>query len=130
MEATLYKAGKTYTDCPAMATKFRAMTYNTEEELRALRNQANYLVELAARTTPKGLHCLSLQLVADYFELQPEEREFQNQQNLHDPDLYHYVLFSDNILASAAVVNSTVSTSSVRTLPFFLSVFGPPRFTM
>ncbi|XP_026437278.1 probable galacturonosyltransferase 6 [Papaver somniferum] len=112
MEATLYKAGKIYTDCPAMATKFRAMTYNTEEELRASRNQANYLVELAARTTPKGLHCLSLQLVADYFELQPEEREFQNQQNLHDPDLYHYVLFSDNILASAAVVNSTVSTSS------------------
>ncbi|KAI3912954.1 hypothetical protein MKW98_019307 [Papaver atlanticum] len=112
MEATLSKAGKIYTDCPAMATKFRAMTYNTEEELRALRNQANYLVELAARTTPKGLHCLSLQLVSDYFELQPEEREFQNQQKLHDPDLYHYVLFSDNILASAAVVNSTVSTSS------------------
>ncbi|KAI3845914.1 hypothetical protein MKX03_029064 [Papaver bracteatum] len=112
MEATLSKAGKIYTDCPAMATKFRAMTYNTEEELRALRNQANYLVELAARTTPKGLHCLSLQLVADYFELQPEEREFQNQHKLHDPDLYHYVLFSDNILASAAVVNSTVSTSS------------------
>ncbi|KAI3993184.1 hypothetical protein MKX01_009927 [Papaver californicum] len=94
MEATLSKASKVYTDCPTMATKIRAMTYNTEEELRALRNQANYL------------------LVADYFELQPEEREFPNQQKLHDPDLYHYVLFSDNTLASAAVVNSTVSTSS------------------
>ncbi|MCL7052132.1 hypothetical protein MKW94_020474 [Papaver nudicaule] len=112
MEATLSKASKIYTDCPAMATKIRAMTYNTEEELRASRKQANYLVELAARTTPKGLHCLSLQLVADYFDLQPEEREFPNQQKLNDPDLYHYVLFSDNILASAAVVNSTVSTSS------------------
>ncbi|KAI3899181.1 hypothetical protein MKW92_025684 [Papaver armeniacum] len=100
MEATHVKASKIYTDC------------SCHEELRALRNQANYLVELAARTTPKGLHCLSLQLVADYFELQPEEREFQNQHKLHDPDLYHYVLFSDNILASAAVVNSTVSTSS------------------
>ncbi|OVA16240.1 Glycosyl transferase [Macleaya cordata] len=111
MEGTLSKASRIYTDCSAMVEKIRAMTSNTEEELQAQMNQATYLFQIFGRTTPKGLHCLSLRLVADYFDLQPEKRELLNQHKLRDPDLYHYVLFSDNILASAAVVNSTVSTS-------------------
>ncbi|RZC81348.1 hypothetical protein C5167_043922 [Papaver somniferum] len=116
MEATLGKASRVYHDCSSMATKLRAMTYNTEEQVRAQKNQAIYLVELASRTTPKGLHCLSMRLTDSYFSLQPEKREFPNQHKLNDPDLYHFVVFSDNILASAVVVNSTIFSSSVRSL--------------
>ncbi|KAK1560388.1 hypothetical protein Q3G72_026051 [Acer saccharum] len=108
MEASLYKASRVYPDCPAMAKKLRAMTYNAEEQVRAQKNEATYLVQLAARTTPKGLHCLSMQLTTEYFSLQPEERKFSNQQKLHDPNLHHYAVFSDNVLACAVVVNSTV----------------------
>ncbi|KAJ4951733.1 hypothetical protein NE237_028565 [Protea cynaroides] len=115
METSLSKAGRIYTDCSAMATKLRAMTYNTEEQVRAHKHQATYLVELASRTTPKGLHCLSMQLTADYFALQPKERELPNRQKLHDPDLYHFSIFSDNVLACAVVVNSTISSSVVPT---------------
>ncbi|KDO68529.1 hypothetical protein CISIN_1g007588mg [Citrus sinensis] len=109
MEATLDKASHVYPDCSAMATKLRAMTYNAEERVRLQKNQATYLVQLASRTTPKGLHCLSMQLTAEYFALQPEERHLPNQQDLHNPDLHHYAVFSDNVLACAVVVNSTVS---------------------
>lgn len=113
MEATLDKASRVYPDCSAMATKLRAMAYNAEERVRLQKNQATYLVQLAARTTPKGLHCLSMQLTAEYFALQLEERQLPNQQKLHNPDLYHYAVFSDNVLACAVFVNSTISFAMV-----------------
>ncbi|XVF32455.1 hypothetical protein REPUB_Repub17cG0084400 [Reevesia pubescens] len=111
MEVSLAKASHVFPDCSAMATKLRAMAYNAEEQIRAQKNQESYLVQLAGRTTPKGLHCLSMRLTAEYFSLQPEERQFPNQQKLHDPDLYHYAVFSDKILACAVVVNSTIASA-------------------
>ncbi|KAJ7972709.1 Hexosyltransferase [Quillaja saponaria] len=111
MESSLSKASRVFPDCSAMAAKLRAMTYTAEEQVRSQRNQVDYLVNVAARTTPKGLHCLSMQLTAKFFSLQPEERKFPDEKNVNDPKLYHYAVFSDNVLACAVVVNSTVSTS-------------------
>ncbi|KAJ6773780.1 GALACTURONOSYLTRANSFERASE 4-RELATED [Salix purpurea] len=113
LEVTLSKASHVFPDCSAMALKLRAMTYNAEEQVRAQKNQASYLVQLSGRTTPKGLHCLSMRLTAEYFALSPEERQLPNQQRVHDADLYHYAVFSDNVLACAVVVNSTVSSAMV-----------------
>ncbi|XP_039119641.1 probable galacturonosyltransferase 6 isoform X2 [Dioscorea cayenensis subsp. rotundata] len=73
MEVSLSKASKAYPDCSAMASKLRAMTYNTEEQLWAQKGQVSYLTQLAARTFPKGLHCLSMKLTSEYFSLQFEE---------------------------------------------------------
>jgi len=113
MEDTLSKANKAYPDCSAMASKLRAMTQNTEDQLRAQKNQASYLIQLAASTFPKGLHCLSMRLTTQYFTLKPEDRQFPNRINVRKEDLYHYAIFSDNILACAVAVNSTVSSSKV-----------------
>lgn len=115
MEVTLSKAEKSYPDCSAVSSKLRAMTYNTEEQLRAQQKQASYFIQLAGRTFPKGLHCLSMRLTTDYFTMKPEERELLNRHNVQKPNLYHYAVFSDNILACAVVVNSTISKSKVRT---------------
>lgn len=119
METSLSKASRIFPDCSAMASKLRAMTYNAEEQVRAQKNQAAYLLRLAARTTPKGLHCLSMRLTAEYFALSPEERQLPNQQRVRDPDLYHYAVFSDNVLACSVVVNSTVSSAMVNCVSYF-----------
>lgn len=109
MEAVLTKAARIYPDCPSMATRLRAMNHNAEDQVRTQKSQVNYLVQLASRSTTKGLHCLSMRLTADYFALSPENRVLPNQDRLSDPELYHYAVFSDNVLACAVVVNSTVS---------------------
>ncbi|KAG9452543.1 hypothetical protein H6P81_005447 [Aristolochia fimbriata] len=111
MDVTLSKASHVYSNCSHLSAKLRAMTANTEELLRAQSNQVDYLVRLAGRTVSKGHHCLSMRLTDEYFSLPPEEREFPNREKLQRPDLYHYAVFSDNVLACAVVVNSTVSSS-------------------
>ncbi|KAK6164580.1 hypothetical protein DH2020_001444 [Rehmannia glutinosa] len=111
MEATLSKASRIYPDCAAMIRKLRAMTYNAEEQVRSQRNQETFLRALGGRTIPKGLHCLSMRLTAEYFALEPEEREFRFKHKLQNPHFYHFAVFSDNILACSVVVNSTISTA-------------------
>lgn len=113
METSLLKASRIYPDCAAMVKKLRAMTYNAEEQVRNQRSQEVFLKGLGARTIPKGLHCLSMRLTADYFALSAKERELPNQHKLRYPDHYHFAIFSDNVLACSVVVNSTVSLARV-----------------
>jgi alpha-1,4-galacturonosyltransferase len=54
-----------------------------------------------------------MRLTVEYHGLPPENREFRNKDRLEDPDLFHYALFSDNILAAAVVVNSTIIHAKV-----------------
>jgi alpha-1,4-galacturonosyltransferase len=111
MELTLLKANRIYGDCSAMSKKLRAMTYNAEEQVRYQKSEETFLVQLASRTTPKGLHCLSMRLTSDYFALKPEEREIFHKDEVFNPDLYHFAVFSDNVLASAVVVESAISAA-------------------
>lgn len=111
MEQTLAKGKQIQDDCAAVVKKLRAMLHSTEEQLRVHRKQTMFLTQLTAKTLPKGLHCLPLRLSTEYYTLNSSQRQFPNQHKLEDPKLYHYALFSDNILAAAAVVNSTVSNA-------------------
>ncbi|XP_010942525.1 probable galacturonosyltransferase 4 isoform X2 [Elaeis guineensis] len=111
MEQTLAKGKQIQDDCAAVIKKLRAMLHSTEEQLRVNKKQEVFLTQLAAKTLPKGLHCLPLRLSTEYFSLDPSQQQFPNQEKLEDPKLYHYALFSDNVLAAAVVVNSTVSNA-------------------
>lgn len=113
MEETLVKGMQMQDDCSAVVKKLRAIIHSTEEQLRVHKKQALFLTHLTAKTLPKGLHCLPLRLTTEYFTLNTSERQFPNQEKLEDPKLYHYALFSDNVLAAAVVVNSTVLNSKV-----------------
>ncbi|GAB2224759.1 hypothetical protein Droror1_Dr00005529 [Drosera rotundifolia] len=109
MDETLAKGKQIQDDCSVMVKKLRAILHSTEEQLRVHRKQTMFLTQLTAKTLPKGLHCLPLRLSSEYYALNYSQQQFPHQEKLEDHRLYHYVLFSDNILAAAVVVNSTVS---------------------
>ncbi|KAL6990588.1 polygalacturonate 4-alpha-galacturonosyltransferase [Sarracenia purpurea var. burkii] len=109
MEQTLAKGKQIQDDCTAVVKKVRAMLHSTEEQFRVHKKQALFLTHLTAKTLSKGLHCLPLRLSTEYFSLNSSERNFPNQERVENPKLYHYALFTDNVLAAAVVVNSTIS---------------------
>ncbi|XP_078443225.1 galacturonosyltransferase 4 isoform X2 [Wolffia australiana] len=111
MEQTLGRGQQIQDNCAAVVKKLRATLHSTEEQLRINKKQALFLTQLAAKTLPKGLHCLPLRLSNEYYSLNPTEQQFPHQEKLEDPNLYHYAIFSDNVLATAVVVNSTVTNA-------------------
>lgn len=111
MEQTLAKGKQIHDDCAAIVKKLRAMLHSTEEQLRVHKKQTMFLTQLTAKTLPKGLHCLPLRLTTEYYSLNSSQQQFPNQEKLEDPKLQHYALFSDNVLAAAVVVNSTVTNA-------------------
>ncbi|XP_009623514.1 probable galacturonosyltransferase 3 isoform X1 [Nicotiana tomentosiformis] len=94
-------------DCITLARKLRVMLQSAETGLSLLKKRSAFLIQLAAKTVPRPLHCLPLLLTTDYFLRGYEERGFPNKEKLEDPSLYHYAIFSDNVLATSVVVNST-----------------------
>uniref|UniRef100_A0A5B7BPM4 Hexosyltransferase n=1 Tax=Davidia involucrata TaxID=16924 RepID=A0A5B7BPM4_DAVIN len=95
-------------DCVTVARKLRAMLQSTEVNVNVLKKKSAFLIQLAAKTVPKPLHCLPLQLSTDYYLQDYENKGIPNKDKLEDPSLYHYAIFSDNVLATSVVVNSTV----------------------
>ncbi|KAM1557029.1 hypothetical protein ACFX10_040501 [Malus domestica] len=108
MGQVLSKAREQLYDCNLVTGKLRAMLQTADEQVRSLKKQSTFLSQLAAKTIPNGIHCLSMRLTIDYYLLPLEKRKFPRSENLENPNLYHYALFSDNVLAASVVVNSTV----------------------
>ncbi|XP_004499343.1 probable galacturonosyltransferase 4 [Cicer arietinum] len=109
MEQSLMKGRQIQDDCATSVKKLRAMLHSSEDQLRVHKKQTSFLTQLTAKTLPKGLHCLPLRLTTEYYNLNSSQQQFPNQEKLEDPGLYHYAIFSDNILATAVVVNSTAA---------------------
>jgi len=113
MGQVLSKARDLLYDCKAITERLRVMLLSADEQVRSLKKQSTFLSQLAAKTIPNGIHCLSMRLTIDYYLLSPEKRKFPNSENLESPDLYHYALFSDNNLVASVVVNSTIMNVKV-----------------
>jgi len=113
MAQVLSKARDLLYDCKAITERLRVMLLSADEQVRSLKKQSTFLSQLAAKTIPNGIHCLSMRLTIDYYLLSPEKRKFPNSENLENPELYHYALFSDNVLAASVVVNSTIMNAKV-----------------
>ncbi|KAL1331458.1 hypothetical protein HN51_048732 [Arachis hypogaea] len=111
MGQVLSKAREQLYDCKLVSGKLRAMLQTADEHVRSFKKQSTFLSQLAAKTIPNGIHCLSMRLTIDYYLLPPEKRKFPGSENLEDPSLYHYALFSDNVLAASVVVNSTITNA-------------------
>ncbi|KAL8252890.1 hypothetical protein R6Q59_036583 [Mikania micrantha] len=111
MDATITKAKSAVVDCNNVDKKLRQIVDLTEDEANFHMKQSAFLYQLAVQTTPKSLHCLSMRLTVEYFKNSPKEADLT--ETLLNPDLHHYVIFSNNVLASSVVINSTVMHAKV-----------------
>jgi alpha-1,4-galacturonosyltransferase len=60
-------------------------------------------------STPKSLHCLAMSLLkAHLTNPNTFTDDSGSSPEFDDPSLYHYVIFSDNVLAVSVVVASAV----------------------
>ncbi|KAI3750588.1 hypothetical protein L2E82_21262 [Cichorium intybus] len=106
METTITKAKSYVVDCNNVDKKLRQLVDLTEDEANFHMKQSAFLYQLAVQTTPKSLHCLSMRLTVEYFKTSPIDADLS--ELLSNPELLHYVIFSNNVLASSVVINSTV----------------------
>ncbi|PWZ22707.1 putative galacturonosyltransferase 3 [Zea mays] len=110
----LYSSGE-------VSRKLRVMLQSTELNIDAVKKQNSFLVQHAAKTVPMPLHCLHMQLTTDYYFRDDVTKEHfdddalkagQYKEKLEDLSLYHYAIFSDNVLAASVVVKSTVANAN------------------
>ncbi|GER44311.1 galacturonosyltransferase 7 [Striga asiatica] len=107
MEASIAKAKSCHVDCNNVDKKFRQLVDLTEDEANFHMKQSAFLYKLAVKTMPKSLHCLSMRLTVEYFRSSVDIEETLVKKFVN-PDFFHYIIFSRNILSSSVVINSTV----------------------
>lgn len=112
MDATIARAKSFAVDCNNVDKKLRQIVDLTEDEANFHMKQSAFLYQLAVQTMPKNLHCLSMRLTVEYFKHPLDMPPFPSEKYMN-PVLHHYVILSNNILASSVVINSTVMHAEV-----------------
>jgi len=73
MGHVLSKASEQFYGCATVTNKLQAMLQSADEQVRTLEKQHKFLSQVATKSVPKGLHCLSMQLTIDYYFLPLEK---------------------------------------------------------
>lgn len=103
---------KEYFDSQLRVQKLKDTIFSVNDQLTKAKKQGAFSSLIAAKSIPKSLHCLSTRLMEEritnpskYIDVGDAPAE------LEDPNLYHYAIFSDNVLAASVVVNSAVANA-------------------
>lgn len=110
----IYNAQDYHYDISTIITTLKSHIHALEERAHAATMQSAEFGQLAAESIPKSLHCFNIKLTEEWFRnssIIKSSEDGKNLPRLVDNNLYHFCLFSDNVLATSVVVNSTVSNA-------------------
>lgn len=110
----IFKAQDFHYDVSTTISTLKSHALALEERANSAIVQSVQFGQLAMEAMSKSLHCLSMKLTEEWFRNPALERfsdEMRNSPRLVDNNLYHFCIFSDNVLATSVVINSTVSSA-------------------
>lgn len=93
--------------------RLREELAKTRTKLLKVTRERNLLDLAAAKALPKSLHCLGMKLTMEHSNNPMVKKLITKRMTeyataFEDPARFHYAIFSDNVLATSVVVNSTV----------------------
>lgn len=116
MALLLYQAQQLHYDSATMIMRLKAKIQSLEEQSNAVSEKSSKYGQIAAEEVPKSLYCLGVRLTDEWYKSSTIQRQLTEGRRiaakLTDNNLYHFCVFSDNILATSVVVNSTALNSN------------------
>ncbi|CAK9147920.1 unnamed protein product [Ilex paraguariensis] len=110
----IFKAQDAHYDIATTIMTMKSHIQALEQRASTATVQSTVFGQLAAEALPKNLHCITIKLMVYWLKkksIQELADEQRTSPRLVDNNLYHFCIFSDNLLAVSVVVNSTISNA-------------------
>ncbi|KAE8021873.1 hypothetical protein FH972_007723 [Carpinus fangiana] len=91
--------------------KLKDTIFAVNELLIKAKKNGAFASLISAKSIPKSLHCLAMRLVEERISHPEKYRDEDPKPEFEDPSLYHYAIFSDNVIAVSVVVRSVVKNA-------------------